>query len=50
MFVPLYFLFKYSGVYNFVLVSGVQQSDLGYTYIHIPFHILFHYGLLHNIE
>ena len=32
-----------------MLVSGVQQSD-SVIYIHILFHILFHYGLLRDIE
>ena len=37
-------------VYN-VLISGVQQSDsVTYTHIYTLFHILFHYGLLQDIE
>ena len=36
-------------IYNVVLVSGVEQSD-SVIYIHILFHILFHYGLLQDIE
>ena len=38
-------------IYNIVLVSGVQQSDLViYIYVYILFHILFHYGLLQDTE
>ena len=38
-------------IYNVVLVSGVQQSDsVIHTYIYILFPILFHYGLLQDIE
>ena len=33
-------------IYNFVLVSGVQQSDS----VKILFQILFHYSLLQDIE
>ena len=32
-----------------MLVSGVQQSD-SVIHIYIPFHILFHYTLLQDIE
>ena len=34
-------------LYNVVLISGVQQSDI---YIYILFHRLFHYRLLQDIE
>ena len=36
-------------IYNVVLVSGVQQSD-SVIYIYILFQVLFHYGLLQEIE
>ena len=42
-------------IYNAVLVLGDEQShsvmnDSIYTYVHILFHILFHYGLVQVIE
>ena len=47
-------LFNFIGVYviyNFMLVSGVQQSDLVInTCIFIPFQILFSYRLSQNIQ
>ena len=59
MFCPLSFHFSFflslflsevQLIYNVVLISGVQQRELvihTYTYF---FHILFHYGLLQDIE
>ena len=40
-------------IYSVVLVSGVQKSGSGtytYTHTHIIFHIIFHYGLVQDVE
>ena len=43
------FIIEVQLIYNFVLVSGVQQSDLLIP-IYIFFQIIFHYRLLKNTE
>ena len=50
----LNFSIAISLIYNFVLVSGIQQSDsviyINMYIICILFHIVFHYKLLQSVE